>query len=352
MSWQLFTKRRLMAFYTLFLYYFFLDYFNYIIGVDSGLLGYITKIYPDILFVSLFVYFFYNLGVNKKNKIILFCLFVFLFCVISICYGVLNGVGLSNAILDMRTSVFPVLMAYMLVHANLLDVNDFSKLLRFCGYLVLCNSLIAIFQYFTYNGNPESSWRFEFLQVLNLRNDPNYEERMVIYQIERDGNLRASGLFVSALSFSFLEAFYCVYYIFSLFNKKLFLLDLFKVVMCVFVLLLGIYCSQVRTSLIIVVFSFLFLFFSQKNKRRFLLFKPKSAISLSLLLCFLTFFFIVALGEGSIDASSFGRVNQYVSLYSNFRISGYGLGSYKGLFDSFYIYGFMTFGVLFLFFVS
>lgn len=350
-AWQLFTKRKLVVLYTYFLYYFFLDYFNYIIGVDAGLLGYMTKIYPDILFVFLLVYFIYNLDINNQNKKTLFIFFVFLYCVISICYGVFNGFGLSSAILDMRTSVFPVLMAYMLVHNKLLNIDEFLKILRFCGYLVIFNAVIAIYQYITYKGIPESSWRFDFLQVLNLRNDPNYEERMVVYQIERDGNLRASGLFLSALSFSFLEAFYCVYYALSLLNKKMQFSDLLKNGLCISILLLGIYCSQVRTSLIIVFFSFLFLFFVRKSQRCFLRFKPKLAIFVSIWLCFFTFFSIIILGEDSMDASSYGRINQYITLYDNFRLGGYGLGSYKGLFDSFYIYGFMTFGIPFAVFV-
>lgn len=350
-TWQLFTKRKILAFYALFLYYFILDYFNYIIGVDAGLLGYIIKIYPDILFVCLFIYFFYKEVVNKKDKNVLFILFFLLFCIAFIYCGMINGSVLSNAILDMRTSVFPVLMAYMFVHTKLLNIDNFLRILRFCGYLVIFNAVIAIYQYITYKGIPESSWRFDFLQVLNLRNDPNYEERMVVYQIERDGNLRASGLFLSALSFSFLEAFYCVYYALSLLNKKMQFSDLLKNGLCISILLLGIYCSQVRTSLIIVFFSFLFLFFVRKSQRCFLRFKPKLAIFVSIWLCFFTFFSIIILGEDSIDASSYGRINQYITLYDNFRLGGYGLGSYKGLFDSFYIYGFMTFGIPFAVFV-
>jgi len=343
----LFTRAKSVAVYVLFGYYFFIDYFNYLIGLDAGLIGYVSKIYPDVFFAFLSIYFIAK--VNSEGDLRQF-IPVFIGLAVACLYmavAIIKGVSVGTAFLDFRSCVVPILMAYMLVRADILDSYKLNLVLKLCGYLILFNALLAIFQYYNFDGLPESSWRFDFLQELNLRKNADYETRMVVYQIVRDDNLRASGLFVSALTFSFLAAYYCVFYIISLFESKLEVRNLIKYTFYICVLLSGIYCSQVRTSLIIVFISMFFLAFFVSKRVDGIKFKAKSALLSASSLAIATFVLIIFLGERALDASSFGRVNQYLTLMGNFNAVGYGLGSYKMTFDSFYIYGLMTFGIIF-----
>lgn len=127
---------------------------------------------------------------------------------IYILYGIAKGNGLARAILDWRDVGVPVLDMFLIVRTRVINFNDGHNLLNYIAFLVVLNAVKAIYDYYSFNGLVESSWRYDFLIELNLRNNPDYESRMAVYQIVRNDNLRSSGLFVSALEFSFIAGMF------------------------------------------------------------------------------------------------------------------------------------------------
>jgi hypothetical protein len=269
-------------------------------------------------------------------------------------YGVINGNSISRVILDWRSCAIPILVAFLVAKTKLLSFSEFSKVVSFCAILVVINTLIAIYQYITFNGLAESSWRYNFIKELQSRNDENYEERLVTYQVIRGNDLRASGLFASALAYSYVAGMYCFYFytkIFKRLNSQNLLtkvLQLLAMIICA----AGVYVSQVRSAFIIIAFCMICHFIGTIRKRGGVVkLKPTLLMTFALLASFLMFIYLSLAGPDQLDASSYGRVLQYIQLVESFSLFGAGLGAYKGLFDSFYIYGLMTFGIPFLLFV-
>ncbi|MFS7592854.1 hypothetical protein ACJ8CP_02345 [Klebsiella pneumoniae] len=91
--------------------------------------------------------------------------------------------SISRIILDWRDTVAPVLIMYLMVRTNVINFDDGDRILHFIALMVVGNSIIAIIDYYNFNGIAESSWRYDFLIDLNLKTDSDYESRMVVYQI-------------------------------------------------------------------------------------------------------------------------------------------------------------------------
>ncbi|MBL5902090.1 hypothetical protein [Serratia fonticola] len=353
------SKFRKYSVYIFFFYYFNIDYINYLIGFNQGLIGYALKLYPDVFFGSLLLrMFLYNNseGTNGNSSVkinVFFLGFIGISCAYMV-YGVINGNSVSRVILDWRSCAIPILVAFLVAKTKLLSFSEFSRVVSFCAILVVINTLIAIYQYITFNGLAESSWRYNFIKELQSRNDENYEERLVVYQVIRGDDLRASGLFASALAYSYVAGMYCFYFytkIFKRINSQNLLtkvLQLLAMIICA----VGVYVSQVRSAFIIIAFCMICHFIGINRKHGGVVkLKPTLLMTFSLLASFLMFIYLSLAGPDQLDASSYGRVLQYIQLIESFSLFGAGLGAYKGLFDSFYIYGFMTFGISFLLFV-
>ncbi|VDA96518.1 hypothetical protein BANRA_04433 [Klebsiella pneumoniae] len=156
---------------------------------------------------------------NKKkgvDKLFFVCIFVSMIYVI---YSMAKDNSISRIILDWRDTVAPVLIMYLMVRTNVINFDDGDRILHFIALMVVGNSIIAIIDYYNFNGIAESSWRYDFLIDLNLKTDSDYESRMVVYQIVRNGNLRSSGLFVSALQYSYIAGMFCFYFYLKLLNS-------------------------------------------------------------------------------------------------------------------------------------
>ncbi|MFH2502125.1 hypothetical protein ABK730_09180 [Klebsiella indica] len=352
------SKYKKMAVYILFFYYFGIDYLNYNMGLSQDVVNYVIKSFPDVLMISLLLRLFL-FEVHKKKKtsneneqgINLFFISFLIVSLVYIIYGIAKGNGFARSILDWRDVGVPVLVMFLIVRTRVINFNDGHKLIKFIGFLVILNAIKAIYDYYVFNGNVESSWRYDFLIELNLRNNADYESRMAVYQIIRNGNLRSSGFFVSALEFSFIVGMFFFYYYLTLLNSikfnnaKMFLYSIVSMIIC----FLGVYVSQVRTAFIIIVFNIIFyhLCFRQNVMIKF---RPKLTLIFATACSLIMFIIIYILGD-SVDTSSYGRLAQYIYLLEAFNPIGVGFGGYKGMFDSFYVYGLLTFGLPFLYFI-
>lgn len=350
------SKYKKLTLYFLFIYYFGINYLNYIMGSSQGVENFLIKAYPDVLMLSLMLRLVVVItrgsdgNIRKKGVDKFFFVFV-IFSLISVAYSVARGNSISRIILDWRDTAAPVLIMYLMVRTKVINFSDGDRVLHFIALLVVGNSVMAIIDYYSFNGIAESSWRYNFLIDLNLKTDSDYESRMVVYQIVRNGNLRSSGLFVSALQYSYIAGMFCFYYYLKFLNSLRWLnfvglsISLISMIIC----LVGVYVSQVRTAFLIIAFNILFYHLCLSYKNNFS-FKPKLTIFLAAIGSLGMFYAIYYLGE-SADASSYGRLAQYAIMITEFEPLGAGLGAYKGLFDSFYVYIILTIGIPALYFI-
>lgn len=343
-----FTKKyKLIPIYMLFVFLFTIDYANYYLKIDSSLSGYLVKMYTEILFVFTTLYFIASsLKSNKTNKIAFYTL---LFLVLTLAIGI-NKNGALSAILDWKSSILPIALPLLLIYSKIVDSNTIKKLMGFVCLLTLLNTTIALFQYSTFNGDPQSSWRYDFLVNARQNNETENEERFVTYQIVRNDKLRASGIFVSALQYSYLAAFSAFYIFLQILSvkKNKFVLYLgYSTLLLTFIL--GMLASQVRASFIIFLVAIATYYTCTKRSPTGITLLTKRALTLILVNYSILLLTLFIFGADSLDASAAGRAPQYLKAISEFSIIGAGLGKYRGQFDSDLVYGSLTLGLIFLF---
>lgn len=343
-----FTKKyKLIPIYMLFVFLFTIDYANYYLKIDSSFSGYLVKMYTEILFTFTALYFIANsLKSNKTNKTALYML---LFLALTFAVGISKN-GALSAILDWKSSILPIALPLLLTYSKIVDSKTINKLVGFICLLTLANTAIALFQYSTFNGDPQSSWRYDFLVDARQNNETENEERFVTYQIVRDDKLRASGIFVSALQYSYLaafSAFYIFLQILTVKKNKLFLYLGYSTLFLTFIL--GMLASQVRASFIILIVAIATYYLCTKRSPIGITLLTKRAFTLILVNYSILLLTLFIFGADSLDASAAGRAPQYLKAISEFSVIGAGLGKYRGQFDSDLVYGSLTLGVMFLF---
>jgi hypothetical protein len=221
--------------------------------------------------------------------------------------------------------------------------------MHFVYILTILNTMLALYQYATFNGDAQSTWRYDFLVDARQNNETETEDRFVNYQIVRDGNLRASGVFVSALQYSYTAALSAVYaFVMLLSTWKRKPLIAIGYTSALALLILGMLASQVRASLVIFFISSAAYFICTKRTNSTTSYSSKKAFLLILCSYLGLLLTIFVFGANSLDASAAGRAPQYIKAISEFSIIGAGLGRYKGQFDSDIVFGALTFGALFL----
>lgn len=337
-------RTRGVAAYGLLVFYVVIDYSNYLFRLGDTAAGTLAKSYKEMLLIALVLVIGVSSGsrrmIDKRVVVIIGS------SVLLLVYGSAMN-GFLPASLDWRSSILPIVLAILLVHAGLLDEARIGRLMAFLAIAIAANSAFAVVQYYTFSGDFESSWRYDFLLQEALRADVTFESRLMEYQIVRDGNLRSSGLFASALQFSYSAALACFYF----YCRSLDLMRRGRIfsalgwgalmVLCAW----GVYVSQVRASLIIVAVSVALhgICFSARNGGRF---KAGSAIAIGAG-AVAAFAWALTFHASAFDASVQGRIPQYAYLVQNFIVFGHGAGAFRGKFDSYYIYGFLTFGLAF-----
>lgn len=263
--------------------------------------------------------------------------------------AVLTSTGLAfagsevlAALEDYRVLLAPLLLAALLSLAVRPDPTAARKLRRFLLALGALVIVIGVVQFLSYDGDMTSVWRHDFLLELKLEQDPDYQPRMLQYQIVRGDHLRASSIFISAIQFSIFSAFIGVY----AFIAWLFLRH--PVHLLTWLLsLVGVTVSQVRVGFIVVALGMVLavlLGFRSRLVRLAAMLVPAFAI--------VAIFGYVVIGGGLNDPSTLGRIPQYEQMFREFTLSGGGFGSYKGRFDSFVIYSALTLGAGFALLLS
>lgn len=324
------------------LYYLLIDYANYSLGLSDDLLGLVAKSLNELILVGAAFLVLNRIAIRRtapKGATI--------FIVVSIAFLILGAIknGVTIAILDWRTSIAPIVIAWLAAEAGILNLSTLNKIYKFTSILITINSIYAIQQYITFDGNIESHWRYAFLLDEKLKANSDYETRFIYYQLLRDNELRSSGMFVSALQYSYAAAFASFYFLVNLVSslRKKDILTAFVHFIFASCCIGGVLVSQVRASLIILAISLIIFFacysYSTRNSfnyRRSILILTGSILSYALVL----FMF-----GSKFDSSVQGRVVQYFFGLDNFTPLGYWPGSFRGQFDSYYIYGLLTFGL-------
>jgi len=344
-SLTVFTRNmRGVAAYGLLVFYMVIDYSNYLFRLGDTAAGTLAKSFKEMLLITLLLAMGASAASRRSvdgNVVVMIGATLML-----LLYGsFLNGFLLAS--LDWRGSILPIILAILLVNAGLLDEKRVGGLMSFLAVAIAVNSAFAVLQYYTFSGDFESTWRYDFLLQEALRADSDFETRLMEYQIVRDGNLRSSGVFASALQFSYSAALACFYFYCrssDLFRRG----RIFTAVGCGALMILcawGVYVSQVRASLIIVLVSAALhaICFSTRDGGRF-----KAGIAIAIGVgAVVVFAWALTFHASAFDASVQGRIPQYAYLVQNFIAAGHGVGSFRSKFDSYYIYGFLTFGIVF-----
>lgn len=314
-------------------YLMFSDYILLRSGYDLGELSF-AKIYVELVFVEVFILsLIRNQGKFFDQKRFIFLLLLSLLLLV---VGA-TGNGVVPAVSAWRNLFLYILISEMIVYDSKekLPLNTFISALVFFTF---ANGVAAILQYVNYGGNIENTWRYELIQASWEHSNIKHHERFMNYQIEREGDLRASGYMSSALLFGFVAAFAVVMSFFKLHQAKTLALKAMWLAVGA-TLLVSVYVSQVRTAFFIVAFSIMYSKFSGSIKS-----KERLGV-----IVFLMAPVVVIMGgylfSAYMDQSVQGRVVQYNELFSGFSIFGDGLGANVGRFDSFYIYAIRDVGI-------
>ena len=336
----IFTKYKVYSLYFLISHYFLIDLYNYKFGNDDAL-TFLSKSYREILLVFLFFYFFLNIEKLKKQYVSSIVLVILIIILLGV--GAYYN-GFSNAVLDWRYTLSPILIALLLSISGILNLEILRKISTFLLLLVTLNSFIIIIQYYSFDGNFQGNWRYDFLNEQNLKINPEYIERMTQYQIVRGDELRSSGVFLSALHAAYITALISVYsFICSILEIKNYRFFYFFIFLTNFIAL---YLTQVRVGFLIIILSLISFSMCVFLKK----YTPRSVIII-LIISTILFVSLLFLNQDMLDESILGRIPQYLYLFENFNLFGHGLGSYYGKFDSYYVNGFLTFGILFAFWI-
>ena len=240
----------------------------------------------------------------------------------------------TSALEDYRVLLAPIVLAGLLsltARPGPVDLRRLRVLLLGLGVVTV---LIAVFQYATFDGELTNTWRHDFLLALKLEQNPEYRPHMIQYSIIRDGSLRASSVFISAIDFSVFAAFFGILAFVSLvFRRRP------QYVLWMGLSVLGVAVSQVRIGYIVLAFGWAVTLLLASRWR-----PVRIAAMLSPLFVIAVILSYVGLGSGLNDPSSMGRLPQYAYLLSEFSFTGSGFGSYRGRFDSFLIYAGLTLG--------
>ncbi|WP_349985204.1 hypothetical protein ABRP17_001280 [Stenotrophomonas sp. WHRI 8082] len=343
-AFSIFSARaKSMALYGLVIFYLGIDYSNYLFQLGDSLAGTLAKSYKEMLLLALLLMVSYSAA--RRRVLDSDVLVLLLVSSMLLLYGGTQN-GFFLAAVDWRDSVLPVVTAALLAACGLLEERKLERLLMLFATLIAANSLLAVFQYYSFSGDYESIWRYDFLLQESLRADSSFEDRMVEYQIVRAGELRSSGLFASALQYSYSAALCCFYFYCIAWSRlsKTRLLAAVLPLTLMAVCAMGVYVSQVRASLMIVVVSIAIHFFAFGG------ISGKQRVGRALFIgfgCVAAFLVAIIFFFNSFDSSVQGRVPQYALLIQEFRFFGHGVGAFRGRFDSYYVYGMLTFGVLF-----
>ncbi|ATM74544.1 hypothetical protein CRN79_01205 [Serratia fonticola] len=321
-------------------YLFMYDYVNYYLGVISGTEIIIYKLGVEFILLSALFKMFFSRKISRPS--FKYLMIVSLIVLISAIFGLVGGATAKSVYTDFRDIFSSIFLAILLVITSKNPEAELSVFIKVFFVMATINGVVAVHEYITYTGNYESLWRYQSLLDSKLRVNDSYNTGQLIYQIVRDDNLRASGFLISALIASYVYGFFLVKIICDIIILKKKNNMMFNIFYFLLYLLFS-YVTMVRTGVLMVVIAFviilIFKLISSDKLRKI------SAIIFSLSLVSLLFLYLSSDFEFSKDASSQGRLLQYITFFNDFTPLGRGLGSYPGAFDSYYIYTLLELGI-------
>ena len=211
-----------------------------------GLKLYILKIFFELLALSLITaYFFYVTKFFSFHKSIVI---VFGFISFSILYGTVLNKDIVAVVKDFRLFFLPILLSLLFYYLKIFESINIRKLIFSYISISIMLILFGFYEFIVFDGTVDSIWRYDFLLQAKKELKPDYLERKVIYQVIRDGSIRVSSLFISALDYSFYVAMVGILSFIMIFKlKKIYFIPLFIVV------LFSLYIAQVRTGFILLI---------------------------------------------------------------------------------------------------
>ena len=294
---------------------------------------FIFKTYLESIILIMFIgYFVYLINFFKFHKSFLLLIgFIFF----SILYSVLLKQDIVAIVKDFRMFFLPILLSLLFYLLKIFESINVRKLVFFYISISIILILYGFYEYIVFDVTVNSIWRYEFLLESKKDLKPGYLDHKVMYSVLRDGSIRVSSLFISALDYSFYLAMFGILIFIMIFNlRKTYFIPLFIAV------LVSLYISQVRTGFILLILGTV-IYFLLNSKIRIIY----------LLSFFLPFIFIIGTflvmfsGSALNDTSILGRLVQYYQLITEFSVLGGGIGTYAFEFDSLYIYLFLTYGL-------
>ncbi|MAX05021.1 MAG: hypothetical protein CMD19_00945 [Flavobacteriales bacterium] len=294
---------------------------------------FIFKTYLESIILIMFIgYFVYLINFFKFHKSFLLLIgFIFF----SILYSVLLKQDIVAIVKDFRMFFLPILLSLLFYLLKIFESINVRKLVFSFITISIILILYGFYEYIVFDGTVNSIWRYEFLLESKKDLKPGYLDHKVMYSVLRDGSIRVSSLFISALDYSFYLAMFGILIFIMIFNlRKTYFIPLFIAV------LVSLYISQVRTGFILLILGTV-IYFLLNSKIRIIY----------LLSFFLPFIFIIGTflvmfsGSALNDTSILGRLVQYYQLITEFSVLGGGIGTYAFEFDSLYIYLFLTYGL-------
>lgn len=345
----LFLKNKTLFLIVLISLFFINDFFS--VQLDylfEGLILYLLKAWKELLAILLLLitinrhsknHLLNRFFIFKKVDFLVFLMIIHIFLVL---YAILfRGNSVFESINESRAYFINLYIIVLFCYNYSSDKLDFHLIIKAVVLIVIINFGFASYNYFTFDGNYQSLWRYQFKierEYLKLK-ESLFGFRSIQNDFVRGENLRASGFLISTLEYGITLAFIFVLsfisYVKLNYSRKILM------ILIMMISLIGIYTTQTRTAYGIVILAFMLYFSLVWIKKTYpLILIPTSFI-------FLTFVAIAFRVPGVDEASSYGRVIQYLEFFQNFEILGIGLGSsLRTTFDSFYLSVLTVFGVL------
>lgn len=310
----------------------------------------VSKAWKEIFVFWIFVYFLINkkpgekLGVSRNTLNCIAAIVVL--SIFSIAVG-LSRSGLVDAVQQWRRYFVPYILALSLASAGISTRLPEKVLIRALLAASCVMALFSLFEFFTFSGDYRKLWYYSFVAL--AKESIQTDARLLQYQFVRGDQLRASGFFTSAIEYSLFNAFSLTFSTVMLFmthNLK----EKIVLAMVTLLLIAGELAANVRIGWVVYALSIMGVVQLHFSKSRSFL-----KLAVVPLVILLISFALIITNRGDLDASAVGRLAQYASVPSDFRMQGYGLGqitnngeTYK---DSWYISVLMVFGVTSLVYV-
>lgn len=283
---------------------------------------YFYSAWKEITITGLFLFIFLNSKYHQKIKSnLIFFIIISLLTIYGILTGFYQGFDTFKVFLSARDIMFPVYFFYFFSLVKLKDIN-FKSINTVLILIFSIHTIYGLYNYLTFDGNPYTLWFYDYLE--SKGNNIGFEYPNHI----RNNHLRSAGMFTSPIEYSLnlvFLVFISIYYL--VFQKKTVNSIYFTISSLFFIL--GIYISQVRTSLIVLLMGLCVFFglyktnLSSKNKKILSFTIPFALVIGSIV------YLSSNLSGFMVDESALGRIDQYLEL-TNLVINqplGYGFGN-------------------------